>query len=576
MVDEEAATVASTLEGGRNAQLHESAVKLGSGTALAIEDALAALIPAAQSCGLLAADGEAACRATVQSGFEFGRAHPRVTPANTPDLPDRRVDLTLDGHAPTAEKSEEPSPRLWSALDLAGSAPLSWLARGRIPRAAVTILVGDEGIGKSLFWVWLVAAVTTGRPLLEFGIPKRAPGRVVLVLTEDEWASTVRPRLEVAGADLSRVLVICTERDGSGSPMFPRDLHLIEEAEADLVVVDAWLDTVPAGVKVSDPHMARLMLHPWKEAATTTGSAVLLLTHTNRVDSRSARDRYGITIELRKKARQTLFAQVDEEDRLTIGPEKSNLSSPVPASLFTIDAVQVFAPTDDSDGTVPRLRYAGDSHRTAGGQLQANYDAAHDDEGDRNEAEQWLEDYLTANPGASSTDAKTAGRKELHCSEATLKRAAKSLRVVVSSVGFPRKTIWTLPDSRLSRLSRLTEDSCLSHVEPTELTDDDKGKHYEPTGTQSAHDSQSAHAKSNGPTGEPTEPTGTELDPDWLMFADKTLCKLCGSDLLTQPSWKPTLCGDRHRVQPEPDPDPPADPGAAFMAELNAYSGGGA
>ena len=39
-----------------------------------------------------------------------------------------------------------------------------------------------------------------------------------------------------------------------------------------------------------------------------TTAAVLLLTHTNRVDSGNARDKYGATGELRKKARLTLFA----------------------------------------------------------------------------------------------------------------------------------------------------------------------------------------------------------------------------------------------------------------------------
>jgi hypothetical protein len=60
--------------------------------------------------------------------------------------------------------------------------------------------------------------------------------------------------LDAAGADVSMIHVICTEPDGSGSPIFPRDLHLIREAELDaLIVVDCWLDTVEAGMSVRDP-----------------------------------------------------------------------------------------------------------------------------------------------------------------------------------------------------------------------------------------------------------------------------------------------------------------------------------
>jgi hypothetical protein len=118
-------------------------------------------------------------------------------------------------------------PTLWPATELAAAEQPAFLARDRIVRAAVNLLIGDEGIGKSLLWVWVVAALTTGKSLPEFGIPKRAAGDAVLVLTEDDWSSIARPRLEVAGADLTRIRVLCVEKDGSGSPLFPRDLSLI-------------------------------------------------------------------------------------------------------------------------------------------------------------------------------------------------------------------------------------------------------------------------------------------------------------------------------------------------------------
>lgn len=51
-------------------------------------------------------------------------------------------------------------------------------------------------------------------------------------------------------------------------------------------------------------------------------------------------------------------------------------------------------------------------------------------------------------------------------------------------------------------------------------------------------------------SGTEREPTATDALPaDWLMFPGKTICSVCGSDLLAQPSWKPSLCGDRHRVR---------------------------
>ncbi|MGH3644368.1 MAG: AAA family ATPase [Mycobacterium sp.] len=292
-------------------------------------------------------------------------------------------------------------PRLWSAADLTPATRPRWLARNRLPRAAVSLLVGDEGIGKSLFWVYLAAPITTGKPLVEFGIPAREPGHVVVVVTEDDWSTTVRPRLEVAGADLAMVHVICTEEDGSGAPEFPRDLHLITEADPApvLVVVDAWLDTVPARLDVRNPQQARQALHPWREVAITTDAAVLLLTHTNRVNSANARDKYGATGELRKKARMTLFAQRDDDGNLVIGPDKANTAAAVMASRFSVTGVQHFSPTEDHDGTVPRLAYAGETDQTAQQHIADAFASGRGTDGNDDETViGWLASYLANGP----------------------------------------------------------------------------------------------------------------------------------------------------------------------------------
>lgn len=341
------------------------------------------------------------------------------------------------------------APRLWRATDLKPAAQARWLAKGRLPLASISLLVGDEGIGKSLLWVWIVAAVTTGKPLPEFGIPEGDPQHVILVCTEDDWSTTVRPRLEVAEADLSRIQVICTEDDGSGAPTFPRDLYLIEYAEPvpALVVVDAWLDTVPPGLSVRDPQQARQALHPWRELATVTDAAVLLLCHTNRVASANARDRYGATGELRKKARMTLYAQADDDGRLVVGPEKMNTAAPIPASTFTITSVQHFPPTEDSDGTVPLLTYAGESERTAREHIADAYDTDHGtDSQDRADAERWLRDYLTQEgPRARSADTKREAAKA-GISDKVLRRARNRLGITISYEGMPATSVWSLPD----------------------------------------------------------------------------------------------------------------------------------
>ena len=352
-------------------------------------------------------------------------------------------------------------PRLWNATDLAAATQPRWLATGRIPRAAITLLVGDEGIGKSLLWVWLVAYITTGKPFPQFGIPAREPGHVIIVITEDVWASTVRPRLEVAGADLDYIRVICTDDDGSGAPIFPRDLHLIADANPTpvLVLVDAWLDTVPQSMNVKDPQQARLALHPWKEIATRTDAAMMLVTHTNRVASSNARDRYGITGELRKKVRMSLYAQANEDGQLVVGPEKMNTARPLPASVFAIKSVQHFAATDDDDGTVPELVYAGESDMTARQHLAENVAAAVTDSAD---AVPWLARFLATGP-RWATDifdaAKSAGLSEKKTRTAKLRLNVEASREVSNGPWF-----WHLPEHTGPPDSQMTPPRASGHL----------------------------------------------------------------------------------------------------------------
>jgi hypothetical protein len=324
--------------------------------------------------------------------------------------------------------------RVWDALDLNPAQQPRWLASRRLPRAAVTLLLGDEGIGKSVFWCLLVAHITTGNPFREFGIPAREAQTVVLVLTEDDWAKDVRPRLELAGADLRMIKVICTEQDGSGSPIFPRDMHQIDAIEPPpaLVVVDCWLDTVPSGQNLSDPQVARESLHPWRDLAIQLDAAVLLLGHTNRVASANPRDKYGATYALRQKARMTLFAQLDQDGLLQIGPEKSNRTAILSASTFEVQARQVFAPivgddgTVEDDGKVALLVYRGESTKTAGEHSADNYTADHDTSG-QHDALAWLAAFLGAGP-RWSVDIHAA-RETAEISIKKLKTAKRNLNV---------------------------------------------------------------------------------------------------------------------------------------------------
>jgi hypothetical protein len=73
-------------------------------------------------------------------------------------------------------RGPEAGPRIWDAADLHPAEQPRWLARSRLPRAALTLLLGDEGIGKSLFWALLATHISTGKAFEGSGCRTASPG----------------------------------------------------------------------------------------------------------------------------------------------------------------------------------------------------------------------------------------------------------------------------------------------------------------------------------------------------------------------------------------------------------------
>jgi len=290
-----------------------------------------------------------------------------------------------------------------------------------------------------------------------------------VIVTEDDWASTVRPRLELAGADMDYVSVLCTDADGSGSPVFPRDIDIVLSTvpRPYLVVLDAWADTVEGHLSVKDGQQARQALHPWKEVATRLRAAVLLLTHTNRDGGTSIRARYALTSELRKKARMALFAQQDDNGRLVVGPDKSNLVGKVPAAVFSIEAVEVFTPTDSSDGTVPRLVFVETADYTAADLLAENAGGSgeKDTEGARGMAKVVLATVLADGQPHPAADV-LAEVGKAGVSRSTAYRALAEMPIVHGRGGFPASATWQL----------VSQSSPSSETETTETTETTAGQ----------------------------------------------------------------------------------------------------
>jgi hypothetical protein len=279
------------------------------------------------------------------------------------------------------------------------SQAVSWLlAPNYLVAGRINLLVGEEGCGKSAWGIRAIASVTTGKPWGPFTIAGDAQDAVIIA-TEDGWQDTVRPRLEAAGADLSRVHVFSVSDDGEGVPTFPDDMERLRASGVApaLVVVDSWVDTVQGGVMLKDPQNARKALVPWKDYAATTGAAVVLVTHTNRIATANARDTYGLSGALRQAVRSAMYAMRDPETgELLVGPEKSNTGkTDVAAQRFIVTGAQQFEASLYSDGTVARLDHLGASDRTIKQHLsEAGGQSANVNQSETSRIDDWLRNRL--------------------------------------------------------------------------------------------------------------------------------------------------------------------------------------
>ena len=84
---------------------------------------------------------------------------------------------------------------------------VKWLWYPYIPIGKVTIIQGDPGEGKTSFVLAVISALTLGEALPECDSAAE-PMNVIYQTAEDGLADTIKPRLEAARADCSRVLVI--------------------------------------------------------------------------------------------------------------------------------------------------------------------------------------------------------------------------------------------------------------------------------------------------------------------------------------------------------------------------------
>lgn len=355
---------------------------------------------------------------------------------------------------PKSEKNGKPTrkPRL---LDLANVTPtaIRWLWPGRFALGRLSSVTGRPGDGKSLLSIDMAARITTG-----FGWPDGAPcpkGSVLLVCCEDDPADTIRPRLDAAGADVSKVKILegvdsLDPQTGKSRevPFTLQDVEAMESAlqemdDCKLVIIDPIGSYLGGGTDAHRDNEVRGILAPIAKLAEKYGVAVIIVIHTRKSTAQYADDMALGSRAFTGIVRTSWHLMADRENkelRLFL-PGKNNLSKAASGLAFRIEEnhrVSVPAPQIVWEaGTIDK--HADDLLAELNAQNKPGPDAEAQDS-----AAAWLSETLAHGPRLAK-ELFDEWKNGEGGSERTLKRAKRCLGVEAYRVEIPGPWWWRLP-----------------------------------------------------------------------------------------------------------------------------------
>jgi predicted ATP-dependent serine protease len=204
---------------------------------------------------------------------------------------------------------------------------IEWLWYPFIPYGKLTIIQGDPGDGKTTMVLNLAAKLSKGEQMDE-GMNITEPTTVIYQTAEDGLADTVKPRLELAGADCERIVVI-DESDKSLSMVDERLEEAILKTKAKLLILDPIQAYLGGGMDMNRANEARDMTKKLGALAEKYKCAIVLIGHMNKASGNKAAYRGMGSIDFFAVARSVLLVgRVEGEPELrAVVQIKNNLAA---------------------------------------------------------------------------------------------------------------------------------------------------------------------------------------------------------------------------------------------------------
>lgn len=319
------------------------------------------------------------------------------------------------------EASSELSIRTFDQIE---AKQVAWLWPGRFALGKITLLTGEGGVGKSMLTCDMASRISTGSAFTDVSTAMK--GDSFFVAGEDGAEDTIRPRLDAAKADVSRVHLIAgpIPKGEKYATQFDLSRHLLKldrllegYPEARMIVIDPIMDYLGATINSDKATDVRRVLSPLRQLAEKHEVAVVAMNHLNK-SGKGSKNRSlgsGAFVQVARIELRVCEDPEDPERRLLL-PVKNNLAA-APGLAFKIESASNqagFAVWEEGEveTTIQQVE-AADSDGESKSALS--------------EAEDWLRCFL------SEGDVKAAEAKKKSkadgISDRTLNRAKKTLKI---------------------------------------------------------------------------------------------------------------------------------------------------
>lgn len=223
----------------------------------------------------------------------------------------------------TKRLSDLPEHDPWGFVQLTDveTVPINWVWRPYIPRAALTLIMGDGGYGKSWLTCAIAADLSKGRALP--GQDAMPPQKILMIGAEDGLSQVIKPKMEMLDADMANIRASDKGFTLDASSMVHLVRH-IREYDAAIVFLDPLVVYLGGKVDMFRANEARSMLTLLGSVAQDTNTAVVAVHHVRKSSEGATQHKVMGSADFVNGVRSTLLVDVSKGGQRYMAHVKSN------------------------------------------------------------------------------------------------------------------------------------------------------------------------------------------------------------------------------------------------------------